>query len=368
VKAQALHGGDSELGVVLTELNRKHLLDLEKSESRNPEVQNRFDAMRERYQSSSADAPVMSFSGNEPKPLFHNTGQGFVDIGATMGIARREDGRGFVLVDLDNDGALDVVFHNYFRNPIVALQNRAAGDNQWIRLRLRGTKSNTFGIGAKVTVNGQFQELACGSGYLSGNAPELHYGLGRHKTGDVQIRWPSGRREEYHELPANRVYTLFEGKPEGIRGEELKRVRMEVNPGPEPETPDLDPRVALGQLRDLDGTRAPVQVGDRSTVVVFFRMGCYTCRNEMLRWKEFEKQAAELNARIVWVSIDPDPIGVLNFFRLPDAPGLTPLHWSGTHPGIETPTVFLISGEHLEKFTGRHALTAALAHAGETEK
>ena len=237
MKARTIHGDKPQVGAPLTKSFHEHLVTILKSDARNPEVQNRYDQALAR--DPRRPGPDMSFSGNEANPLFHNFGGGFAEIGTTTGISRTEDSRGFVLVDLDGDGALDVVMHNYFRNPIVALLNRAAGDGKWLRIRLRGTRSNRFGIGARVTVNGRVQELACGSGYLSGNAPELHFGLGKAEKADVTVRWPSGRVETYKRIDANRIHAFVEGDASMHRVEELKRETIEP-PAAEPPKLDLD--------------------------------------------------------------------------------------------------------------------------------
>ena len=323
-------------------------------DSRNMEVQNRFDVAAK----AGRPGPGISFSGNEAKPLFKNTGQGFVEIGTTLGASRTEDGRGFVLVDLDGDGALDVVMHNFYRNPIVALMNRAAGENRWLRVKLRGTKSNRLGIGARVTVNGKVQELACGSGYQSGNAPELHFGLGRAEKADLTVRWPWGKEEEVKGLDANRVYTMTEGDAAALKSEALKPVAIEPD-APEPTPAEPDVRAMLATLKTLGGEPAPVK---GAALVVLASMDCRVCVEEFKRHAEIEPQAFESGVELVWVSTDPDPRLVEERFRQNDAK-FRPLFPAAPLKGQPTPTVYLVKRDRLEKFTGRFAVTAALEAA-----
>ncbi len=75
-------------------------------------------------------------------------------------------------------------------------------------------------IGARVTVRAgklvQFNEVRAGGSYLSQNDPRLHVGLGSEaKMDDVEIKWPSGKVEVLHDVPADFIYTVVEG--EGIR-------------------------------------------------------------------------------------------------------------------------------------------------------
>jgi hypothetical protein len=356
VKARTIHEDKSAAGLPLTNTFHDHLVRIMKSDAKNPEVQNRYDQSLAR--DPHRPGPDISFSGNEAKPLFHDTGNGFVEIGTTMGISRTEDCRGFVLVDLDGDGALDVVMHNFFRNPIVALLNRAAGEGRWLRVRLRGTKSNRFGIGARVTVNGKVQDLFCGSGYQSCSAPELHFGLGKAEKADVVVRWPSGWVEKYAQVEANRIHTFVEGDPSGHRVEELKRETI-VLPEPAPPKPDVEARSLLKGLLTLEGGPAGIE---EPAIVILFSTACHACVEDLKRMAELETQAKELGVRLAWVTIDPDVKKVEEEFRLNGAP-VMPLRPGGPVSVMSTPTVYFVSPKRLEKYTGRFAVTAVFSEA-----
>lgn len=361
MKARTIHGDSPGAGVPLTKTFQDHILQIQRSDARNPEVQNRFDAALAR--DPSGPGPDVSFSGNEANPFFYNTGSNFAEIGTTMGLARIEDSRGLVLTDLDGDGALDVVLHNYFRNPLVALLNRTGGEGHWLRLRLRGTKSNRYGIGARVTVNGRVQDLVCGTGYLSGNAPELHFGLGSAEKADVTVRWPSGLVEEFPGLPANRIHTLQEGTPAARRAEELRRsdiapVATEVAPA----EPDI--RAVLKGLKDMENRPAPLEA---PAIAVLFNLTCHACVEDLRRIDEMERRAKELGVRLAWVTIDRDWAKAGESFRLNGAPVL-PLRPSVPLTGAATPTVYWLTPDRVETFTGRFALKAALAEAAALRK
>lgn len=359
MKARTIHEGKPGVGAPLTNTFHRHLDALRKSDAKNPEVQNRYGEALARDRARTG--PDISFSGNEADPLFYNTGAGFAEIGTTLGLGRIEDGRGMVLTDLDGDGAQDVVVHNYFKNPLVALLNRAATDGRWVRLRLRGTKSNRFGIGARVTVNGRIQELTCGTGYLSGNAPELHFGLGAAAKADVAVRWPSGRVDEVKGLPANRIHTLVEGDAAATKSEELRRHPVEA-PAPVPAAPEPDVRALAKGLRSLDGVPAPVE---GPAIVVLFSVSCHSCVEDLKRMGELDRRAREIGVKLVWATIDPDTSAVAEEFRLNGAP-VPPLRPAPAVKGVATPTVYWIAGDRIDKFTGRFAVTAALAEAAAT--
>ncbi len=81
---------------------------------------------------------------------------------------------------------------------------------------MEGNKSNRDGVGARValTAAGRTQVAArCGGGsYLSASDHRLHFGLGSSEKADrVVVTWPSGQRDTYTDLAADRGYVLREG-------------------------------------------------------------------------------------------------------------------------------------------------------------
>ena len=106
-------------------------------------------------------------------------------------------GRGMVLADLDADGDLDIVVNN-LRGPARLFENQLCrgGDALLIDLRQPGT-ANPFAIGAQVRLvtdqGALLRDVRVGSGYLSGDAPRLHFGVPEGATIEfLEIRWPDG--------------------------------------------------------------------------------------------------------------------------------------------------------------------------------
>ena len=125
------------------------------------------------------------------------------------------DGRGFVPADFDRDGDVDLfVFNN--DQPYLYLENVHGGKRNWVSVQLRGKRSNSHGIGARVRLTAgsrtQVREIHLGSGYLSSPPPEAHFGLADATRIDrLEIRWPTGERQVFEDLSVNNVIRLEEG-------------------------------------------------------------------------------------------------------------------------------------------------------------
>jgi hypothetical protein len=82
-------------------------------------------------------------------------------------------------------------------------------------IRAKGKKSNSFGLGATVTIETsegrQVREIDNVASYLSSNDVRLHIGLGAAKTIQrLEIRWPSGTRQVLTGIAANQILVVEE--------------------------------------------------------------------------------------------------------------------------------------------------------------
>ncbi|MCU1235729.1 MAG: hypothetical protein JWP63_3696 [Candidatus Solibacter sp.] len=151
--------------------------------------------------------------------LYRNLTNGtFEDISerAGPGMLEPHSARGAAFGDIDNDGSIEVLVNNQNEAPsLLKLASRPVGN--WIVLQFEGTRSNRSGIGARVKLSAaghtQMQEVRSGGSYLSHNDLRLHFGIANAKTVDrIDIVWPSGQRQSFTNVVANRIVTLREGR------------------------------------------------------------------------------------------------------------------------------------------------------------
>jgi len=151
--------------------------------------------------------------------LFHNERNGkFVETTkqAGPGFDTPHVGRGVAFADFDNDGFIDVLVANNGDSPLL-LHNSGNG-NRFLNFKLVGTKSNRDAMGARVRVVAggiyQIREISGGGSYLSQSDLRANFGVGRADRADiVEVRWPSGERQAFHDVETNQFYALTEGSP-----------------------------------------------------------------------------------------------------------------------------------------------------------
>ena len=136
------------------------------------------------------------------------------DVSSINPIAFKGNSRCAMTMDFDGDGDQDVFLANY-DSPAQVWENLQENDNQWIRLKLTGTKSNRNAIGARVELRfadkNRFAQVVSRDGFLSQSSYELHFGLGESKLVDEAIiHWPSGVVQTVKDLAAGELHEITE--------------------------------------------------------------------------------------------------------------------------------------------------------------
>lgn len=151
--------------------------------------------------------------------VFKGLGAGkFADVSRQAGpvLSERTTARGACFADYMNDGKIDAFVVNLGARGTL-LQNISTNTGHWIEVKLKGTRSNRDGIGARVevVVGGKrwTAERVAASGYLSQDDGRLHFGLGTATAIDrLLVHWPSGREQTLESVSVDRVLTVEEPK------------------------------------------------------------------------------------------------------------------------------------------------------------
>jgi hypothetical protein len=157
------------------------------------------------------------------KVLFKNLRNGkFEDISPQSGSGIMDPApvRGCAFGDFDNDGDVDFVT-NCVNHPPQLVRCDSKTNNNWIKIKCVGTKSNRSAIGTRLrcvvktadsNTHQQLDEVRSGGSYYSQNDLRIHFGLGAAGTAELlEVRWPTGQTESFKNLAANKLYVIREG-------------------------------------------------------------------------------------------------------------------------------------------------------------
>lgn len=95
------------------------------------------------------------------------------------------------------------------------LRNDGGNRNNWIKVRVKCTRSNRTGFGTKIEIvaggQKQYDQIGGQASYLSQNFQEAHFGLNHEKEVQrIQVTFPSGIVRVLEHVPANQTVTVGE--------------------------------------------------------------------------------------------------------------------------------------------------------------
>jgi hypothetical protein len=160
-----------------------------------------------------------NLSAYERKRVFWNVkGGNFLDISHLTSADDDSDGREVVAADFRNNGRMDVVTRNAGGGVFRFYENNFP-QRHYLKVTLRGTKSNRQGIGARLVAhvgNRQIVREMFPVNTFHSQMPNLaHFGLGDDtKVDRLSIRWPSGLVQDFTDLQADRHIVVTEGAAE----------------------------------------------------------------------------------------------------------------------------------------------------------
>lgn len=158
-----------------------------------------------------------NLSAFERNRILLNTRDGsFVDVSHLTKADLDSDSRSVVAGDFNHDGMEDLIVRNTGGGPLFVFENRFP-KKHWLRVSLRGVRSNSLGIGAKLKLEAGphtlWRELYPGNTFLSQMPSQVCFGLGDATRVDrLTIFWPSGEHQVLEALPVDAHVRVTEGE------------------------------------------------------------------------------------------------------------------------------------------------------------
>jgi Na+-translocating ferredoxin:NAD+ oxidoreductase RnfD subunit len=142
----------------------------------------------------------------------------FVDAATQVGVTEKTNSRGVSMVDLDNDGKLDMVVTHMFSGPTI-YRNTMKSESNWVGIDIQSKQKtcNSEAIGSIVTISypgkdgvqKQMREKVIVNGFNAQSDNRIHFGLGDYQGPiNVKVKWCLQETKEYTFNNINQYHRL----------------------------------------------------------------------------------------------------------------------------------------------------------------
>lgn len=266
-----------------------------------------------------------SRSGHERNRLFMSQFPGerqFADVSGVSGADSPADGRSVAFLDFDKDGFQDMALVNanapkleLFRNQLGSanlvdpekarmIAVRLVGGNQLSSAQSEWSSRDAYGAQIRVTADGQplLRSLRAGEGLAAQHSRTLIVGIGAAGAASaLEVRWPSGKRQSFGEIPAGTLVTVYEDPAQAPGGEALVMQPYFADTAPEPRRQDMRQRLARLDLTSQAADPSPAKLRLYVTTATW----CEACILELPELELLRSRFSAAELQIFGVPTDP---------------------------------------------------------------
>ncbi|MEX0770678.1 MAG: FG-GAP-like repeat-containing protein [Balneolaceae bacterium] len=148
-----------------------------------------------------------------PNRILKNRGDlTFTNAGSEWGFSEVDISHGMAVVDLNNDGVLDLVMNRM--NKVAAVYQNTTRAAR-IGIRLKGKAPNTQALGSEVELRGgpvvQRKQITAGGEYASGSDVRVMFAADpENPAHEILVTWPDGQESVIGGVKANRIYEIHQ--------------------------------------------------------------------------------------------------------------------------------------------------------------
>ncbi|MEM8525526.1 MAG: VCBS repeat-containing protein [Bacteroidota bacterium] len=193
----------------------------------------RSPASRENTDEQNAKHIISLFQSNQLQNYLYQNSRNltFTNKAVDWGLHQKSFSNGAAVGDFDNDGDLDLVVNNVEGEAFLYRNKAEQTRNNYLKIKLNGSKENPFGLGAKITLKYrdemlqeqiQYHDFKTTRGYLSSVEPIAHFGLGETTTlEEVKVQWLDGKVNILKKVAVNQTLIVEYSESAQIEAAEI---------------------------------------------------------------------------------------------------------------------------------------------------